>query len=257
LYDFAGTDPTLSDSNYQQAAAVTANYINDYMIAFFEFSDDTTLENVQTRIGEFEEDPVRIGYDVNFSFGSDSTLVPSQQLLDSLIIQAFQQPNVQALVAALRGIPGNNPFATTSDVSYTTPDGTLFLEGSSMSGAGVAAVAAGCLLLASASALYLTNRARRRGVPLLNRTNSTGEAPKVIPVSESEETMSECTSSIARSSSPSVRPGGQTLKAIDEDSETSFSSTSMKEGRRIARGYGFVPEIPLSEEDEEGELLPR
>ena len=218
------------------------------MIAFFDFADDTVLENVQTRIGEFERDPVRIGFDVDYVFGAESTLVPTQQQIDTLLIQAFQQPNVQALLAALRGIPGTNPFSAVADVSYTTPDGTVFLEGGSMSGAGVAAVAAGCLVVASALALYLTNRAKRRGLPLLHRTDSSSHAPKIIPVAESEDTASECTGSVARSSStpPSNRT---TLKAIDEGNETSF--TSLKEGRRIARGYGYMPNFQEEEEEDE------
>jgi len=251
LYDFLGTEPLPTDAQYQQAAAVTANYINDYMIAFFDFSDDTNLENVQTRINDFLNDPIRIGFDVNYRFGGDSTRIPSQQQLDNLLIQAFQQPNVQALLLALRGIPGSNPFSTVVDASYTSEDGTLFLEGGSppVSGAGVAAIAAGCLLAASTAALIATNRAKKNGLPIFGNTNSPGDAPKMVPVSECEEdTMSECTVSVARPPSPPNRHSPK-LKKIDEDQEASF--TSLKVGRRLDRGYGVIPEYEQGEEEGE------
>ena len=44
----------------------------------------------------------------------------NKQQLDNLLIQAFQQPNVQALLLALRGIPGSNPFSTAIDASYSS-----------------------------------------------------------------------------------------------------------------------------------------
>lgn len=250
LYDFVGTDPDLTNVNFQQASAVTANYINDYMIAFFDFADETNLVDVETRIDNFLTDPVRIGFDVKYRFGEDSTRVPSQQQLDNLLIQAFQQPNVQALLFALRGLPASNPFSTAVDVSYTSEDGTVFLEErSTMSTAGVIATAAACLLVASVAGLVATNRAKRRRFPLHNGTKSTLDAPQMVVESEgSEETMSECTVSIARPPSPNVRHS-PSLKIIDEEKEACFSS--MKEGRRVARGYGYVPESKGEDRNED------
>lgn len=186
---------------------------------------------------------------MNYQFSDDSTVIPSQQELDNLLIQAFQQPNVQALVFALRGLPSTNPFSTVVDVSYTSEDGTVYLENRSVSGAGVVAIAAACLLAASAAGLVVTNRARRRGTPLLNGSKSSvGDAPKVVVASDAEDTMSECTASIARPPSPSMRHSQPTLNKIDEENEATFSS--MKEGRRLARGYGFITE---SKDEEEGD----
>ena len=250
LYELFEANPNLSDTDFQQAAAITANYINDYMIRFFDFSDDTNLEGVETRIGQFLEDPVRIGFDVDYEFGEDSTLIPSQEQLDNLLIQAFQLPNAQALLLALRALPSTNPFSSTTDVSYTSEDGTVFLEERNLSGPGIMAIAAACLLTASVAGLLLTNRARRKGVPLLNGSKPDGDAPnKVVVESEADEdTMSECTVSVARPPSPNVRHS-QTLNIIDEDREASFSS--MKEGRRMARGYGMMAESMSESKDEE------
>lgn len=215
------------------------------MIAFFDFAEDTNLENVQTRINDFFTDPVRIGFDVNYRFGEDSVRLPSQESLDNLLIQAFQQPNVQALLFALRGLPQTNPFSTATDASYTSEDGTVFLE-AGISGMGVAAIAAGCLLAASAVALYLTNRAKRNGLQFLDGSESDNEAPKIVPVSVDEDTMSDCTSSVAPPTVSSHRHS-PTLKKIDEVDEAAF--TSIKAGRRKTRGYGMIPEHQGDEEE--------
>jgi hypothetical protein len=271
LYEFDGADPAVTDADFQQAAAITASYINDYFIAFFEFSDVSNLDNVQTRINEFLTDPIRIGFDVSYSFSEDSSFIPSQQELDNLLIQAFQLPNVQALQFALRGIPGANPFANTADASYVTEAGEVILEMSAAenlsggtSGAGKAAIAASGLLIAAVLALFVTQRAKSSSSPFLKtlkpkfttlraklqlpckrKSLPHHDTIKTIPISVHDDTMSECTLSVV--SPPSIQLHTLSLGMIEEE-EADQSESLMKEGRRLARGYGNIPGNPFCDD---------
>jgi hypothetical protein len=271
LYEFDGADPAVTDADFQQAAAITASYINDYFLAFFEFSDVTNLDNVQTRINEFLTDPIRIGIDVNYRFSEDSSFIPSQQDLDNLLIQAFQLPTVQALQLALRGIPGANPFANTADASYVNEAGEVILELSATenlsggtSGAAKAAIATSGLLIAAVLALFVTQRAKSNSSPFLKtlkpkfttlraklqlpfKRNSLPhhDTIKTIPISVHDDTMSECTSSVV--SPPSIQLHNLSLGMIEEEEADQLESL-MKEGRRLARGYGNIPGNPLCDD---------
>ena len=85
-----------------------------------------SLDNVQTRINDFVSDPVMVGYEVFFEFGTDSGFIPTQLELDNLIWQAFSQTPVQGLLMSMQGLPPSNPFVNTSGVSYVSEDGTVF-----------------------------------------------------------------------------------------------------------------------------------
>ena len=109
--------PTASD--FDEAAAVTLNYLETYFKDQFEFNTETTLTDLTGLLNGTDIDLKEASYDVAVLFAESSTFVPKTADIDVLMIAAFQQPFVKDLLAALASeLPASNPFSTTSKVTY-------------------------------------------------------------------------------------------------------------------------------------------
>ena len=111
-----GVEPTSVD--YAAASDLTLDHIDQFMATIFASIPETSyLGQVSFPTSE-TDNPVSIDFDFTAIFGGGSQTVPLPMELDQLIEQSMSQPTVDDLIDKLRALPSNNPFSTTTDVSY-------------------------------------------------------------------------------------------------------------------------------------------
>jgi len=113
-YELEAGFPTQEE--YDQAAQVTLQYLEEYLTEQFEFNLATDFERLDGAAIDFSDSEVIIEYIATAVFGPSEEL-PDQESLDVLIASAFEQPSVQTLLTALRTL--TNVFETTQSVIYT------------------------------------------------------------------------------------------------------------------------------------------
>jgi hypothetical protein len=122
-YSITSTDAVTED-DYDEAAAATIAYLQNYLTDVYGLSRHITLEKVDaTKIGDTGDGtPVRIGYDLVAIFDQEAGLVPEKIDVDKLISQSMIYPDNMAFYESLRQLPQDNPFSTTNAVKYSTLD---------------------------------------------------------------------------------------------------------------------------------------
>ena len=156
-----------SDGDFSEAIAVTREYLQEFMVSFFRFSEDVNFESMEVISTGTSIDPVTIDFSTTIEFADDSTFIPSASELDVLLASAFQQPTVQTYLLLLRNLPLSDPFQTTVTVAQSptlaeTDFGSQVItagdeEGSSISATGAVGIA-GVLVLLFSIAGYVTVR---------------------------------------------------------------------------------------------------
>lgn len=118
-YQLKGSNGAVTDTQFATVQNVTLQYLKDYLVKQFGFSIGTTLlDVVGTTVGHDNNKPQAI-YDVKLVFSHDSISIPMQASVDVLVLSALNQPFVKDLIALLDALPSDNPFSTTSAVTYT------------------------------------------------------------------------------------------------------------------------------------------
>lgn len=153
--------PTAKD--LEQLAKVTADYLEDFMEDFFKKTALTDIDDFMTvmvRDVFVKGEPVIAEYQSNGIFDADSIFVPVTKEMDNLIGDAISR---DAYLDALSKLPKTNPFRDATVIAFTETDGTETTlgggegsstgTGSSFVTGGVAAAAAGVLVLAASLAI--------------------------------------------------------------------------------------------------------
>jgi hypothetical protein len=70
-------------------------------------------------------DPVTIDFEVQVSFTTDSSFIPTTEEIDALIELAFLPPSVDMLIAEYNALPADSPFSSTQSVAYQALSGVI------------------------------------------------------------------------------------------------------------------------------------
>ena len=108
---------------------ITLHYLNRFFIQHFKFRSEATMRRFVSEVIGRATKPARIGYEVRVVLAQGSEL-PSSEDLDSLLMEALEQPAVQELLDALGQGPTENPLSATDSVTYD-PMSPFFLLGGS------------------------------------------------------------------------------------------------------------------------------
>ncbi|KAL3921419.1 MAG: hypothetical protein SGILL_002758 [Bacillariaceae sp.] len=167
----AESTPTTQD--YDSLADVTDDYLEAFMRQEFDRTSLTNLNAFVTCLGrnEFESgNRIRVGYRSYGFFDRDSIFLPTERELDQLVRDAFEGENGEEYIRILRrDLADGNPFSDTEDIEFNEAsigwdddrwdtddrweDNTRSSESSSIVRAGVAAGAAGIVVLAAGLAI--------------------------------------------------------------------------------------------------------
>jgi hypothetical protein len=105
---------------FDQAQAVTLQYLEDFLVGEYEFNLITALNDVLGLALSESTDPLAVAYATTLLFSPESGFIPSQEDIDVQVFTAFQEQAVFDLVAALQGLPPENPFSSTTSVQFTS-----------------------------------------------------------------------------------------------------------------------------------------
>jgi hypothetical protein len=176
-------DTTPNTQDYDGLADVTDEYLEAFMRQEFDRTSLTNLNAFVTCLGrnEFESgNRIRVGYRSYGFFDNDSIFLPTVRELDQLVRDAFEGDNREEYIRVLRrDLPDDNPFGDTEDIEFNeaqegwnddrwdnTNEGENSSQSSSTGGsfvrAGVAAGAAGVVVLAAGLAI-MRSRSRHDG----------------------------------------------------------------------------------------------
>lgn len=159
-----------TDDEFASAAEVTRSYLEEMMIAEFEQTSLTNLDDFLTfmirnsfNFGE----PVQGDYRCTGLFNPSSIFLPTVRELNNLLDDAFQDDNLDEYVSRLQGLPSSNIFSTTSSVMKGLPDVPVpRTESDGSTGANgtfkmsLAAAAAGIVVLAAGAAMLKRQRSQ-------------------------------------------------------------------------------------------------
>lgn len=106
---------------------VTLYYLNRFFIQHFKFRSRATMRRFVGEVIGRATKPARIGFEIRVILEPGPEL-PSSEDLDSLLVEAFEQPVVQELLDALGRVQPDNPLSTTDSVTYS-PMSPFFLLG--------------------------------------------------------------------------------------------------------------------------------
>jgi hypothetical protein len=162
---------TPTSENYEQLTAVTQRYLEDFMMNFFDKTALTDLDNfltIRVREAFIEGEPALVTYESNGLFNPDSIFIPVTREIDNLIADALGSEDYLILIQSL---PRSNPFRETETTTLSIVDEVTAPssrtgdddggEYTSYVRAGVAAAAAGIVVLAASLAML---RSRRGGL---------------------------------------------------------------------------------------------
>jgi len=154
-----------STENLEELEMVTQNYLEDFMMSFFDKTSLTDLDNFVTTMGDQEflvGKPGMVEYKSKGLFNQDSIFIPVTRELDNLIQDAIAQDEY---LDVLNALSKSNPLRGTTTIAWTEADITTegeststSSEGSSFVRAGVAAAAAGVVVLAAGLAMLKRRR---------------------------------------------------------------------------------------------------
>jgi hypothetical protein len=167
---------TPTSENYAQLTGATQKYLEDFMMNFFDKTALTDLDNfltIRVREAFVEGEPVLVTYESNGLFNPDSIFIPVTREIDNLIADALGSEDYLTLIQSL---PRSNPFRETETTTLSTVDEVTTPSsrtgddsGPSYAGAGIAAAAAGFVVLAASLAML---RSRRGGLDDENQSFS-------------------------------------------------------------------------------------
>jgi hypothetical protein len=160
LYEIGGSIPSPQD--FHGAQNITFDYIDAFFFQEFELDNDTELlAMVGIPVGQ-QLDPVAIDFDFTAVFNETSAFIPSQEVVDTMIVNALSQPAVQLLLDLLRELPTNSPFSSVSTVTYLKRDQPQpAKEDSSIPMAAYGAMAATCVLVCAIGGMAVVRRKTR------------------------------------------------------------------------------------------------
>jgi hypothetical protein len=119
LYNTDSTaDPT--EEQFNDAEAITLEYLNLYLQQVFGFTADFEFESFSGSATGVAFRPERIGFEGSAEFAESSNSVPTQADMDSFIATAFELPGVQIFIDLLATLPADNPFSTTTSVMFSS-----------------------------------------------------------------------------------------------------------------------------------------
>jgi hypothetical protein len=153
--------------DYMEVAQLTNTFFDEYMIERYEDSAQATLLRFETtmitstfRFGE----PVVVIYESIAYFHEDSTVLPRAQVLDIVLMQAFDNP--VPYIAQLGALDSTNAFSTTTAVEFTEPEMMPVVSTRTSTKVNPAAIAAGAIgltLLAAGIMLYRRREGEEEG----------------------------------------------------------------------------------------------
>jgi hypothetical protein len=150
--------------DYLAVGELTDTYFEGYMIGRYQSSSQADLVKFETTINMtffmFGE-PALIEYESTAYFSASSSVTPRQSVLDSVLMEALDQP--EPYTDLLAGLGSGNPFSSTTFVEFKEPQ-TRVVSGkstpsdSNANTATFAAAAAGLTLLIAGAVLYRRNK---------------------------------------------------------------------------------------------------
>jgi len=159
---YAPTTKVPTSEDLEELTMVTQEYLEDFMMDFFDKTALTDLDNFLTimiRDAYAAGEPFIAEYQSNGLFDPDSIFIPVTREINNLIEDAIAADEYLYLLSTL---PKSNPFSGTEEITFTIGSGTT--GGDSTSGtssfvkAGVAAAAAGVVVLAAGLAMLKSRR---------------------------------------------------------------------------------------------------
>eukprot|EP00934_Nitzschia_sp_Nitz4_P008858 Nitzschia sp. Nitz4//scaffold163_size50693//9642//10991//NITZ4_006983-RA/size50693-snap-gene-0.66-mRNA-1//-1//CDS//3329538016//8848//frame0 len=163
------------DGEFAEVTEITRAYLEEFMIAEFSQTSLTNLDDFLTVLVrnafEFDE-PVENSYRSTGLFNPSSIFLPTVRELDELIEEAFTGDNLATYLGLVQDLPSANIFSTTTAVSKGLPtvsvsDSDVAVSsfmGSTGFKSGIAAAAAGIVVLAAGLALYKRRQGESEGV---------------------------------------------------------------------------------------------
>jgi hypothetical protein len=152
-----------NDDEFASVAELTRIYLEELMFAEFEQTSLTNIDDFLTfmiRNQFLSGRPVQADYRCTGLFNPSSIFLPTVRELNSLIDAAFVDENLDEYVSRIQGLPSGNIFSTTTGVMKGLPAtpvprtaGASSGEGTSSMKMGLAAAAAGIVVLAAGAAL--------------------------------------------------------------------------------------------------------
>jgi hypothetical protein len=163
-YEPIGEDPT--EAQFDDAERITREYLEQFFVDFFEFSFEGEYVSLSVGVLDNTVGPPRIDYNLTAFFLPGAQTIPTEDEVDIVVQTAFSQPSVQTLILELRTLPLENPFSSTTTVSYsiTEPMAAPLTTSSDSTGITVPAVLVGLATGVGALACIVTAifAARRR-----------------------------------------------------------------------------------------------
>jgi hypothetical protein len=163
-YEPIGEDPT--EAQFDDAERITREYLEQFFVDFFEFSFEGEYVSLSVGVLDNTVGPPRIDYNLTAFFLPGAQTIPTEDEVDIVVQTAFSQPSVQTLILELRTLPLENPFSSTTTVSYsiTEPMAAPLTTSSDSTGITVPAVLIGMAAGVGALACIVTAifTARRR-----------------------------------------------------------------------------------------------
>jgi hypothetical protein len=163
-YEPIGEDPT--EAQFDDAERITREYLEQFFVDFFEFSFEGEYVSLSVGVLDNTVGPPRIDYNLTAFFLPGAQTIPTEDEVDIVVQTAFSQPSVQTLILELRTLPLENPFSSTTTVSYsiTEPMAAPLTTSSDSTGITVPAVLVGLATGVGALACIVTAifTARRR-----------------------------------------------------------------------------------------------
>jgi hypothetical protein len=162
VISYAPTTKIPTSEDLEELTMVTQEYLEDFMMDFFDKTALTDLDNFLTimiRDSSAVGKPVMAEYQSNGLFDPDSIFIPVTREINNLIEDAIAADEYLYLLSTL---PKSNPFSGTEEITFTIGSGTtggdITSGTSSFVKAGVAAAAAGVVVLAAGLAMLKSRR---------------------------------------------------------------------------------------------------
>ena len=109
----------VTDLQLEDAGSVVLRYLEQFFIVQFENNSGTELIASFGMVTGTDVPRRRTWFDFTPLFSDTSENVPTQEEIDGLIETAFQDPNVEELLAMLSSeLPSSNPLSATTSVTY-------------------------------------------------------------------------------------------------------------------------------------------
>jgi len=141
-----------------QVVNVTDMFLSDYFFDLFGRVNFATLDDFMVMFvnSEYSRDgPNEIQYSAVAFFDKESATIPQANDLDVLLRQAFVGASLANYTQLVRALPTDNPFSTTSKVTYSnsTTATKSSVQGTQLSGGKKAAIAGASVVIAAVGVL--------------------------------------------------------------------------------------------------------